>query len=89
VGFGFGGGDTAVFWVMSIISGVIGLAITIGIIILIILGIRWLIRADQRSRYEGAALPSREDPLEILRQRYARGEIDEEEFKRRRATLGG
>jgi putative membrane protein len=90
VGFGFGDGDTAVFWVMSIISGVIGLAITIGIIILIILGIRWLIRADQRSRYEGAAPPpSREDPLEIIRQRYARGEIDEEEFKRRRATLGG
>jgi putative membrane protein len=89
MGFGFGGDDTAVFWVMSIISGVIGLAITIGIVVLIILGIRWLIRADQRSRYEAGAPPGREDPLEILRQRYARGEMDEEEFERRRRTLGG
>jgi putative membrane protein len=89
MGFGFDGADAAVFWAMSIISGVIGLAITIGIIVLIILGIRWLIRADQRSRYEGSAPLSREDPIEILRQRYARGEIDDEEFERRRKTLGG
>ncbi len=30
-----------------------------------------------------------DDPLEILRQRYARGEIDEEEYERRRRTLTG
>jgi putative membrane protein len=82
------GGDMSVFWVMSIVSGVVGLAITIGIIVLIILGIRWLIRAEQRSRYDGPP-PTREDPLEILRQRYARGEMDEEEFDRRRKTLTG
>ncbi|HUX04695.1 MAG TPA: SHOCT domain-containing protein [Acidimicrobiales bacterium] len=31
--------------------------------------------------------PSVAGPLEILRLRFARGEIDEEEFKRRRALL--
>lgn len=33
----------------------------------------------------GSAAP--EDPLEILRKRYARGEIDEAEFERRRHEL--
>jgi len=31
----------------------------------------------------------RETPLEILGKRYARGEIDEEEFQRRKKQLGG
>jgi putative membrane protein len=51
-----------------------------------VLGIRWLIRADRRGSHEGPATP---DALEILRQRYARGEIDEAEYERRRAVLKG
>jgi putative membrane protein len=35
----------------------------------------------------GPAAPSQESPIEILRARYARGEIDEEEFRRRRHEL--
>jgi putative membrane protein len=31
----------------------------------------------------------RETPLEILEKRYARGEIDEEEFQRRKKELSG
>ena len=57
------------------------------IIAALVLGIRWLIRADQRGRLQ-PPLPRPDDPLEILRQRYARGEIDEEEYERRRRTLG-
>lgn len=30
-----------------------------------------------------------DEPLEILRQRYARGEIDDEEYERRRRVLSG
>jgi len=46
----------------------------------LILGLRWLIQQGR---------PSRSDPaLDILRQRYARGEIDREEFAKRR-DLGG
>lgn len=35
----------------------------------------------------GSTTSSHESPLEILRVRYARGEIDEEEFERRRKEL--
>lgn len=37
----------------------------------------------------GPGALSDEDPLRILAQRYARGEIDEEEFERRRKVLKG
>jgi putative membrane protein len=46
----------------------------------LILGIRWLAR---QGRGEG-----RDEALEILRQRYARGEIDKQEFETRKRDLG-
>jgi putative membrane protein len=58
------------------------------VIAALVLGIRWLIRADQRGRLEPPASRP-EDPLEILRRRYAAGEIDDEEYARRRKTLRG
>jgi putative membrane protein len=57
------------------------------IIAALVLGIRWLIRADRRSQLQ--APPATPDPLEVLRHRYAKGEIDEEEYERRRKTLTG
>jgi len=45
----------------------------------IVLGIRWLVRQSQDSRPDQA--------LEILRQRYARGEIGKEEFEAKRKDL--
>jgi putative membrane protein len=45
----------------------------------IVLGIRWLVRQGNGSRPDAA--------LEILRQRYARGEINREEFEARRRDL--
>jgi putative membrane protein len=67
------------------------------VVTLLVLGIRWLLRADRGSPPPtggtgpgwGAPGPRPDDPLEILRQRYARGEIDDEEFERRRRTLTG
>lgn len=79
------GADMTGFWVMSLVSGLVGLAIAIGLIVLIILGIRWLIRQERAA--PGAA-PREESPIDVLRRRYASGEIDEEEFERRRRTLG-
>jgi putative membrane protein len=49
------------------------------IIAAMVLGIRWLIRQGDRSRSDTA--------LEILRQRYARGEINREEFEAKRRDL--
>ena len=46
----------------------------------LVVGLRWLM---------GQARPSRRDEaFEILRQRYARGEIDKQEFDARRRDLG-
>ena len=57
--------------------------------VLIILGIvllaKWLFRGSQG---EGSHPPGKR-ALEILRERYARGEIDKKEFEERKRDLGG
>ena len=45
----------------------------------IVMGIRWLMREGQERRSDSA--------LEILRQRYARGEINKEEFEAKKKDL--
>ncbi len=47
----------------------------------LVLGIRWLVT-------QGRA-PQPDTALDILRQRYARGEINREEFESRKRDLGG
>lgn len=60
----------------------VGMLVFWGLVLVgLVLGIRWLIAAGRRSRPDAA--------LEILRQRYARGEIDREEFEARKRDLGG
>ena len=73
----------------------LGVAFWVGLIALIFLGIRWFLR-QERGGSQGSAGgqgvaggPAGEDPLEILRRRYAAGEIDDEEYARRRKTLRG
>jgi len=51
------------------------------IIVAVVLGIRWLMSQGRESRSDSA--------LEILRQRYARGEINKEEFEVKKKDLGG
>jgi putative membrane protein len=49
------------------------------VIVAVVLGIRWLISQGKETRSDSA--------LEILRQRYARGEINREEFEARKKDL--
>ena len=49
------------------------------VIVGVVLGIRWLITQGKESRSDSA--------LEILRQRFARGEINKEEFEARKRDL--
>jgi len=49
------------------------------VIVGIVLGIRWLVSQGKESRSDSA--------LEILRQRYARGEINKEEFDGKKRDL--
>ena len=55
--------------------------IWMGVWIVALLGMVWLIVAGSRGR------GPREDALEILRARFARGEISQEEFERARDAL--
>lgn len=54
--------------------------------ILIIAGIFFIFQAMAKGG-SGNSLPDKESPLEILKKRYARGEIEEEEYERRRKEL--
>ncbi|HET9681160.1 MAG TPA: SHOCT domain-containing protein, partial [Candidatus Limnocylindrales bacterium] len=91
MGFDGGFGIAAIVWLVVMVA--FWALVIVGLVYLV----RWLIRADRNSRLPGGSgglagsggptgIPSSE-PLEILRQRYARGEIDEEEYERRRKTL--
>jgi putative membrane protein len=46
----------------------------------LVLGIRWLVRQGRDERSDRA--------LDLLRERYARGEINKEEFEAKRRDLG-
>lgn len=87
MGFEFGGG----FGIFAVIAMLVVVAFWVLVIAALVLGVRWLIRQNNQDRSAGppAAKPAAEDPLEVLRHRYARGEIDEEEYERRRKTLSG
>ena len=80
----FGGG----FGLFFLFSAALSVATTVGLILLVALGIRWLIRnTDQKPG--GGTVSSDDTALALLRQRYARGEIDATEFEERKRTLGG
>jgi len=80
----FGGG----FGLFFLLSAGLSVAVTVGLIVLIALGIRWLVRQNAHDRYQGEAR-GEDTALELLRQRFARGEIDATEFEERKRTLGG
>lgn len=58
---------------------------------LVILGIvalvRWLVQQSQPRRERDGRAPPEKTPLEIVRERYARGEIHREEYERMKRDL--
>jgi putative membrane protein len=76
MGWGYGMG-----WLGMILMGLFWIAIIVGIIFLI----RWLF-VSTGARGHGTI--SEDSPLEILKRRYARGEINKEEFEQKRRDLG-
>lgn len=74
MGFGFGG------WIMMILFWVI-------LIAAIVLLVKVLVGPRPHSDNESGGKPKGNRALEILRERYARGEIDHEEFEERRRRL--
>lgn len=73
MGFGFGG------WILMILFWVF-------LVVAVVVVIKWLV-ASPRSHSDSSSELRRNRALEILRERYARGEIDNEEFEERRRRL--
>ena len=63
---------------------ILTLAATIGIIVLLV---RWLGGSSPHNMPTNQ-LPPTHSPLDILKERYAKGEINKEEFEERRRVLG-
>jgi putative membrane protein len=81
----FSSGLGAGFWILIILIGIAAWA-------LVALGIVWLVRSSRHQTPAAAATPLRYPmtPAEaILSERFARGEIDEDEFRARMTTLRG
>ncbi len=75
MGWGYGMG-----WFWSIIMVVFWVAVIVGIIFLI----KWLVISTGAG---GRSATSADSPLEILKRRYARGEIDKQEFEEKKKDL--
>ncbi|MEP7378083.1 MAG: SHOCT domain-containing protein [Chloroflexota bacterium] len=79
--WGYGGGLELAGWL-----GMIGMVVlVIGVIVLIV----WLVtRAGATGTAQGpAARPAGQDALEVLRMRFARGELTEEEYRAAKKVL--
>jgi putative membrane protein len=57
--------------------------------VVVIVGIVMLIRYLWFAQKKGLSTPDKKDPMEILKERYAKGEIDTQEFEERKRTLEG
>lgn len=69
-------------------NGVLSLLLLILLILLVGAAIL-LFRAAVRSKSHPSADPGRATPLEVLQERYARGEIDREEYLQKKSDVGG
>jgi len=75
MGWGYGG------WFSSMIEIIFLVAVVVGVFFLI----RWIISAS--TKQSGQESGAGDSALEILRKRYARGEINKEEFEEKKKDL--
>jgi len=71
-------------WFFGPVMMIVFIAVTVVVIVLIV---RWLGGPSHASSHPAYGPPGK-TPLDILKERYARGEIDKEEFEERRKVLG-
>lgn len=76
-GMGFGFLFMILFWALVLVLVVAGIAALV----------RWLLPAREAPRLGVGELPREKTPLEIVQERYARGEIDREEYEQKRRDL--
>lgn len=71
-------------WIMGPLMMIVVLAVAVTVVVLIV---RWLGGHTNHPQQPPASGRTGESPLEILEKRFARGEIDREEFEERRKML--
>ena len=69
-------------WFFGPIMMIVFIAVTVIVVVLLV---RWLGAPSHGPAWRG---PPGKTPLDILKERFARGEIDKQEFEERRRTLG-
>lgn len=82
---GFGWGDFG--WGGMLISGLVMLLFWGGLILLVVLAVRYLIGAGSGRTASFGGGSSSDRALEILKERYARGEITKEQFEEMKRDL--
>lgn len=75
---GWGMGDAGGFWVLG------GLLLLVGCVVLVVWAVNTVSGRDHARPSSSQGAP----PLDILRERFARGEISEQEFEQAKKTLG-
>ncbi|MBN2719475.1 MAG: SHOCT domain-containing protein [Proteobacteria bacterium] len=79
------GGQGYGMWGMGWFGGIMMFFFWVIIIVGIILVVRYLLSGQ----HAGSGVPRDRDPLDILKERYARGEIGTEEYEEKRKILEG
>ncbi|MHB8886652.1 MAG: SHOCT domain-containing protein [Methylovirgula sp.] len=69
--------------------GPFGMFIGLIILVVVIAGIIWFVRTASQSDGRTLSLPRRPSGLDILEERYARGEINREEYMQKKRDLSG
>jgi putative membrane protein len=68
--------------------GIFGMVAGLLFLVVLVAGAVWLIQALARGGGAGPMVSSGETPLEILKRRYAKGEITKEQYDDMRRDLG-
>jgi putative membrane protein len=69
--------------------GLIHMVVWVVILVAIIVGVIWLVRSLAGSGGPGALPPRRSAGLDVLEERYARGEINRDEYLQKKKDIGG
>ncbi|MBI3452368.1 MAG: SHOCT domain-containing protein [Rhodospirillales bacterium] len=71
-------------WGHMYFGGLMMIAFWVTLIVLVVLLVRWLSGAGGGT---SSALPARRTPLDILQERFAKGEIDRQDYEERKKLL--
>lgn len=78
MGYGWGMGPDGWLWMLG------GLVVLIGIVVLVV----WAMSGFNRAADRRTDTSPRPDPMDILQERFARGEITQAELEQAKRTLG-